>query len=98
MVTQPVIDMVNCGVPEAPSNGGVDVDKTSVGSSIVYHCKQGFVLSGDTQRVCKPNGRWSGSEPTCKSKFLLCKSVCSISQKEALGTNSFTRETKYSLL
>ena len=69
----PFLDTVDCGVPEAPSNGGVNVDKTTVGSSVVYYCKQGFVLSGDTRRVCKLNGRWSGSVPSCNSK---CLYVC----------------------
>jgi len=59
---------VNCGTPESPRNGGVNVDKTTAGGIASYYCKTGFVLSGNVQRVCKLNGQWSGSVPSCNSK------------------------------
>lgn len=63
-----VIAIVNCGQPQAPSNGGVNVDRTTLGARVVYYCKEGFTLSGEAERLCKPNGRWSGSVPFCRSK------------------------------
>ena len=60
--------VVDCGQPQAPSNGGVSADKTSLGATATYYCKEGFRLFGETQRLCKLNGRWSGFVPSCQSK------------------------------
>lgn len=63
-----VTEAADCGQLKAPSNGGVNVDGTNIGATAVYYCKEGFALSGNAQRICKPNGRWSGSAPSCHSK------------------------------
>ena len=61
---------LNCGPLSDPLNGQVDVSSTSVGSLATYQCNIGYILVGVTQRICRPNGQWSNSEPICASKHL----------------------------
>ena len=49
------------------------------GSVATYSCNTGFVLLGQTARVCEDTnggtvttGTWSGSEPTCEGIFMTC--------------------------
>ena len=28
-------------------------------------CSQGYILAGDTLRLCQPNGQWSGEVAQC---------------------------------
>ena len=28
-------------------------------------CNQGYILAGDTVRLCQPNGQWSGEVAQC---------------------------------
>ncbi|XP_065918601.1 sushi, von Willebrand factor type A, EGF and pentraxin domain-containing protein 1-like isoform X2 [Dysidea avara] len=58
-------DVVNCGEPDTPSNGGVSYTITTEGSTVVYSCDPGFVLCGDENRTCLSTGMWSGSVPDC---------------------------------
>ncbi len=30
-----------------------------------YTCESGYILSGDSSRICQSDSIWSGSEPTC---------------------------------
>ena len=55
------------------SNGVVayDNDKANgrpVGTLVTYSCNPGYTLNGDTIRICRSDGTWSGSEPTCEGK------------------------------
>lgn len=63
-----ITEHVDCGQLKAPRNGGVKVDGTTIGAGAVYHCDEGFALSDNAHRTCQPNGRWSGSVPSCNSK------------------------------
>ena len=33
-----------------------------------YACEAGFVLSGPAERVCRADGKWSGTAPTCETE------------------------------
>ena len=37
--------------------------------TVTYACETGFNLVGMSERVCQSNGTWSGSAPTCQSKY-----------------------------
>ena len=59
---------MRCGNLRDPVNGQVSVTGNGIGDEAVYSCNRGFVLFGDSKRVCTSNGAWSGSEPTCRRK------------------------------
>ena len=52
-----------------PENGGVEFT-TSIGDTAVYMCDDGFILSGNSVRLCLPGGIWNGSDPVCNRKTL----------------------------
>ena len=62
--------LVSCGVPDTPSNGDASYTLTTEGSTVVYSCDDGFVLCGNQNRTCLPNGVWSGSVPDCISEYI----------------------------
>ena len=59
---------MSCGRLSGPTNGDVSFTSTSVNSKATYSCNNGFLLVGQTTRVCQSNGEWSGIAPACKSK------------------------------
>lgn len=57
---------VDCGTLSGISNGYVEVDGTSLGSTATYFCNSGYVLMGKGIRQCMENEEWSGEEPRCE--------------------------------
>ena len=57
--------MVVCPTLLNPMEGRVVLTGTLVGSQAAYSCNEGLVLNGNRTRICRADGRWSGSEPTC---------------------------------
>ena len=57
--------VVDCGELDDPDNGQVSLDETTFESIATYTCDPGFILTGNTVRICQENGNWSDSEPTC---------------------------------
>ena len=57
----------DCGIPGSISVGTGDVSYsgTEFGDIAVYHCNSGFVITGDSVRLCQDNSIWSGSVPLC---------------------------------
>ena len=66
---------VDCGSLDDPENGTVSVPDTTYNSSANYSCDPGYGLIGDAMRTCLGTGSWSGSEPTCTSKYYDTQSV-----------------------
>ena len=53
-------------------NGSLLISGTGVGvyqETATYACETGFNLVGSVERTCQSDGTWSGSAPTCQSKF-----------------------------
>jgi Sushi repeat (SCR repeat) len=48
-----------------PENGSVDDGGATVGAIAEYSCDDGYRLELSGLRACRPNGTWSGTEPTC---------------------------------
>ena len=70
LVSEPVGTCQDNGTLSIP-NGIVTYESVSVGSEALYQCKDGFSLSGVSNRTCQGNGSWSGSQPVCrKGNFL----------------------------
>ncbi len=62
--------VVNCTTLGAPDNGTISGDSVSFQSEVTYSCDVGFILSGDTSRMCQADGNWTGSAPVCNSTWL----------------------------
>ena len=58
-----------CDEPERPPNGVVTVYGRMTSSVATYSCNDGYILSGDSTRVCLGSGRWSGSDATCTGMY-----------------------------
>ena len=60
-----VVVMELCESLTAPDNGSVTFFGREIGSIATYSCADQLTLSGDSQRICLPNLRWSGEAPVC---------------------------------
>ena len=56
---------IDCGDPSAPGNGTVTASTTTVGSTAVYACLDGFQLMGAASVECLSTGSWSDNPPQC---------------------------------
>ena len=63
---------VSCGNLSSPVDGEVSADGNTFGSQANYSCSEGYVLNGNSTRMCQSDGQWSGSEPLCEGQNLLC--------------------------
>ena len=52
-----------------PDDGCVVTTGNLPGKKAVYFCDDGFTLKGERKRECGDGGKWSGTYPTCESKF-----------------------------
>ncbi|XP_067320852.1 uncharacterized protein [Anolis sagrei] len=51
--------------PGAIATGG----RNRLGDRVSFQCQNGFDLVGSAQRVCTPEGEWSGAEPSCRAPY-----------------------------
>ncbi len=58
---------IDCGQLPSIENGAVEFPdgNTNLGSSAVYSCIAGYMLVGDSQRLCQSTATWSGTQPRC---------------------------------
>ena len=63
------MSVVDCGALDNPANGEVFLTNTTFNSVATYSCNTGYNLTGDNMRTCLETGFWSGSDPTCSSKY-----------------------------
>ena len=95
---------IDCGDPSAPGNGTVTASTTTVGSTAVYACLDGFQLMGAASVECSSTGDWSDYPPKCM--LITCPPLespsngsVSISDGTAAGSNAtFFCEVGYELL
>lgn len=45
------------------------------GDTANYGCIPGFTLVGNTNRVCRENGTWTGSDPSCEMTVVVCPNL-----------------------
>ena len=63
---------VSCGNLSSPVDGEVSAEGNTFGSQANYSCSEGYVLNGNSTRMCQADGQWSGSKPTCEGQDLMC--------------------------
>ncbi|KAJ8038235.1 Sushi, von Willebrand factor type A, EGF and pentraxin domain-containing protein 1 [Holothuria leucospilota] len=56
-----------CPTLTVPLNGNMVVNPPvrTIGAEVTYSCNDGYVLSGQRNRICQANKTWSGTEPMC---------------------------------
>ncbi|XP_073447245.1 sushi, von Willebrand factor type A, EGF and pentraxin domain-containing protein 1 isoform X2 [Aquarana catesbeiana] len=55
-----------CETPSQLDNGYTEYDNVTVGSSVKYHCLDGYSLDGEHLAECTGKGIWSYPTPVCK--------------------------------
>ncbi|XP_063755390.1 CUB and sushi domain-containing protein 3 [Eleginops maclovinus] len=77
----PACQAVSCGVPKAPTNGGVLTADYSVGTRVSYFCNDGYRLSSKelTSAICQPDGTWSNHNKIPRCSVVVCPSIGSFS-------------------
>ncbi|KAH3836216.1 hypothetical protein DPMN_109587 [Dreissena polymorpha] len=63
----PVCQIKDCG-PLNPANGHMTANATTYLSVSVFTCDEGYTLIGSDSLVCKEDGTWNDTEPTCRIK------------------------------
>ena len=53
------------------ANGQVSTTGTTSGHTATYSCNIGYILVGNSTRLCQATGQWSGSAPTCHGMLFL---------------------------
>ncbi|KAG7501128.1 hypothetical protein JOB18_040546 [Solea senegalensis] len=56
----------SCGDPGIPSHGSREQTDFKIRSKVYFGCSEGYDLIGSSERMCFPNGTWSGTQPFCK--------------------------------
>ena len=59
---------VFCLALPTPQNGFKSSASTSRGTTVVFTCNSGFLVSGSGLRTCQSDGTWSGTPTTCNRK------------------------------
>lgn len=57
-----------CGDPGTPAHASREAGTFKVRSKVRFTCAVGHTLYGSAERICFPNGTWSGRQPFCKRK------------------------------
>uniref|UniRef100_A0A665TZ64 CUB and Sushi multiple domains 3a n=1 Tax=Echeneis naucrates TaxID=173247 RepID=A0A665TZ64_ECHNA len=67
----------SCGDPGIPSHGSREQTDFRIRSKVYFSCSEGYDLIGSAERMCFPNGTWSGVQPNCTT--VTCTTPPSIS-------------------
>uniref|UniRef100_A0A803VYI3 CUB and Sushi multiple domains 2 n=1 Tax=Ficedula albicollis TaxID=59894 RepID=A0A803VYI3_FICAL len=74
-----------CGDPGIPSHGIGLGDAFDVGSVVRFSCEPGYTLRGSPERICHPNGSWSGTQPECEA--ITCRAPQAIPNGKVVGSD-----------
>ncbi|RVE63837.1 hypothetical protein OJAV_G00140210 [Oryzias javanicus] len=58
-----------CSDPGVPAGASRRGSIFAAGGTVTYSCNDNTYLVGSRERTCQENGRWTGREPACYSKF-----------------------------
>ncbi|XP_073680385.1 complement factor B-like [Garra rufa] len=74
IIKTPECKKITCPNPRVFKNGEVIPykDKYYVNDTTTYSCPSDYMFRGSAVRVCKPNGKWSGSTPICGDNIDHC--------------------------
>ena len=63
--------VMRCPYLYTPDNGYVETGDRTVGTTVKYKCHKGYLIEGEAERTCLPNGSWSGIRAVCNGKIAL---------------------------
>ena len=73
--------VIDCGDPGDVPNA-IKSGRYVYNEEVTYTCRLGYrKIEGDDKRLCQADGTWSGTPPTCTSKFRWYLSVLSLKVK-----------------
>ncbi|XP_063401402.1 sushi, von Willebrand factor type A, EGF and pentraxin domain-containing protein 1-like [Mytilus trossulus] len=61
----PTCNPVVCPNLSSPEDGKVSVTSQTYPSIAKYECNVGYIMEGESDRVCQPDGSWSSKAPNC---------------------------------
>uniref|UniRef100_A0AAR2IVV0 CUB and Sushi multiple domains 3a n=1 Tax=Pygocentrus nattereri TaxID=42514 RepID=A0AAR2IVV0_PYGNA len=73
-----------CGDPGTPAHATREEGSFQLRSKVRFTCATGHTLYGSAERICFPNGTWSGRQPTCKP--VTCPPPPSVAHGEVEGS------------
>lgn len=71
---------ISCGIPKAPTNGGILTTDYLVGTRVTYFCNDGYKLSSKelTTAICQSDGTWSNHNKTPRCVGMYVKEISSL--------------------
>ena len=54
-------------------NGISEWNTTSHGSTVLYHCNEGYRMTGPPTQTCHVTSQWNGEVPKCESNYLIIR-------------------------
>ena len=64
--------VVDCGTLTSTANGQIrHANGTTFRQTATHSCDTGYILMGESTRMCQATGVWSGSAPICQGMLLL---------------------------
>lgn len=66
--------VVSCGWLSPPDNGLKEGSKYLMGSTVYFHCNNGYSLEGAQVSTCQADGNWSYPTPACQPGEMACSS------------------------
>ena len=66
------ITVIDCGQPDSFPNGYIEIQSTTIGSTIYFYCFDGMIFDGQyTNSTCTINGTWNPYPfPKCMGKYI----------------------------
>ncbi|MBZ3869507.1 CUB and sushi domain-containing protein 3 [Sciurus carolinensis] len=86
----PACQAISCGIPKAPTNGGILTTDYLVGTRVTYFCNDGYRLSSKelTTAVCQSDGTWSNHNKTPRCVVISCGELPTPPNGNKIGTQT----------
>ncbi|ERE50602.1 CUB and sushi domain-containing protein 1 [Cricetulus griseus] len=81
---------ISCGIPKAPTNGGILTTDYLVGTRVTYFCNDGYRLSSKelTTATCQSDGTWSNHNKTPRCVVISCGELPTPPNGNKIGTQT----------
>ncbi|XP_062523805.1 sushi, von Willebrand factor type A, EGF and pentraxin domain-containing protein 1-like isoform X2 [Corticium candelabrum] len=87
----PKCQAIRCEPLQPPENGFISGRSFTFPNFVVYACKQGYRLSGESKRNCNASGKWKGLAPNCQR--ITCPPIQNPLNEELVGDDFSVNST-----